>query len=125
MAGGIGSRFWPFSRVSKPKQFHDVLGTGKTMIQQTAERFFATCPKENIFVVTNKIYVELVKEQLPYLSYDQILAEPVGRNTAPCIAYAAYKIKQKNPDARFVVAPSDHIILKEEEFVKTIRLPKV
>jgi mannose-1-phosphate guanylyltransferase len=120
MAGGIGSRFWPFSRVAKPKQFHDVLGTGKTMIQQTAERFFNTCPKENIFVVTNKIYVELVKEQLPYLSYDQILAEPIGRNTAPCVAYAAYKIVQKNPDACLVVAPSDHIILKEQEFEKTI-----
>ena len=122
MAGGIGSRFWPFSRVTRPKQFHDVLGTGKTMIQQTAERFFSTCPKENIFVVTNKIYVDIVKEQLPYLSYDQILAEPVGRNTAPCIAYAAYKIKQKNPNARLVVAPSDHIILKEEDFVNTITI---
>ena len=122
MAGGIGSRFWPFSRVTKPKQFHDVLGVGKTMIQQTAERFLNTCPKENIFVVTNKIYIDIVKEQLPYLSYDQILAEPVGRNTAPCIAYAAYKIKQKNPDACLVVAPSDHIILKEQEFEKTVTI---
>lgn len=116
MAGGIGSRFWPFSRAKNPKQFHDVLGTGKTLLQQTAERFKGICPEENIFVVTNKDYVELVKSQLPYLSYGQILAEPIGRNTAPCIAYACYKIREQNENANIVVAPSDHVILKEEDF---------
>jgi len=121
MAGGIGSRFWPFSRTSYPKQFHDVLGTGKSLLQQTAERFFNICPKENIFIVTNKDYNGLVKEQLPFLNDDQILGEPIGRNTAPCIAYACYKIKQKNKDAIVVVAPSDHVILKENEFADTIK----
>jgi len=121
MAGGIGSRFWPFSRASHPKQFHDVLGTGKTLLQQTAERFFSICPKENIYIVTNKIYAKLVKDQLPFVSSDQVLSEPTGRNTAPCVAYATYKIIQKNPEANIVVAPSDHIILKEKDFVDTIR----
>lgn len=121
MAGGIGSRFWPFSRTNFPKQFHDVLGTGKSLLQQTAERFFDICPKENIFIVTNKDYTGLVKEQLPYLSDDQILGEPIGRNTAPCIAYASYKIKQKNKDAVVIVAPSDHVITKPEEFTETIK----
>jgi mannose-1-phosphate guanylyltransferase len=120
MAGGIGSRFWPFSRVKNPKQFHDVLGTGKTLLQQTAERFRGICPDENIFIVTNKDYVELVKEQLPYLAYGQILAEPIGRNTAPCVAYACYKIRQQNNNANIVVAPSDHVILKEDEFKANI-----
>ncbi|MFN6946544.1 MAG: mannose-1-phosphate guanylyltransferase [Cytophagaceae bacterium] len=120
MAGGIGSRFWPFSREKHPKQFHDVLGTGKTMIQQTVERFEGVCPLENIFIVTNKAYVSLVKEQLPFLSGQQILAEPIGRNTAPCIAYACYKIRKKNPNANVVIAPSDHVILKEEDFKSKI-----
>jgi len=120
MAGGIGSRFWPFSRTSFPKQFHDVLGTGKTMIQQTSERFENICPKENVFVVTNSFYKDLVKTQLPFLSDDQILCEPVGRNTAPCAAYACYKIYRKNSSANIVVAPSDHVILKEQEFEKKI-----
>lgn len=120
MAGGIGSRFWPFSRVKNPKQFHDVLGTGKTLLQQTAERFRGICPDENIFIVTNKDYVGLVKEQLPYLTYGQILAEPIGRNTAPCIAYACYKIREQNPNANIAVAPSDHVILKEEDFKNKI-----
>jgi mannose-1-phosphate guanylyltransferase len=122
MAGGIGSRFWPFSRVKHPKQFHDVLGHGKTMIQQTAARFETVCPNENIFVVTNKDYVALVKEQLPFLSDDQILCEPIGRNTAPCVAYAAYKIRQKNPEAVIVVAPSDHVILQEDQFRQQINV---
>jgi mannose-1-phosphate guanylyltransferase len=122
MAGGIGSRFWPFSRTNYPKQFHDVLGVGKTMMQMTAERFKEVCPPENLFVVTNKAYKDLVKEQLPYLSDDQILLEPIGRNTAPCIAYASYKIYSKNPDARMIVAPSDHIILKEPVFVEKSNL---
>ena len=121
MAGGIGSRFWPFSRVKYPKQFHDVLGTGKTLLQQTASRFLNVCPKENIFIVTNRDYVGLVKDQLPYLANDQILAEPIGRNTAPCVGYACYKIREKNPNGNVVVAPSDHVILKENEFEERIK----
>lgn len=121
MAGGIGSRFWPFSRTKHPKQFHDVLGTGKTLLQQTADRFEKICPPENIYIVTNKVYATLVKEQLPFLSDDQILAEPIGRNTAPCVAYAAFKIHKKNPHANLVIAPSDHIILKEKDFRDTIK----
>lgn len=116
MAGGIGSRFWPFSRTSFPKQFHDVLGTGKTLIQQTAHRFKDICPQENIYVVTNKEYYDLTKEQLPFLEDHQILLEPIGRNTTPCIAYACFKIKNKNAKANIVVAPADHIILDETEF---------
>lgn len=122
MAGGIGSRFWPFSRNSHPKQFHDILGTGQTMIQQTVSRFDGLCPKENIYIVTNKIYNQKVREQLPFLSDDQILLEPTARNTAPCVAYAAYKIRKKNPKANIVVAPSDHVILKEEEFKRCLNL---
>ncbi len=122
MAGGIGSRFWPFSRTSFPKQFHDVLGVGKTMIQQTFERFENICPTENIFVVTNTFYKDLVKTQLPLLTDDQILCEPIGRNTAPCAAYACYKIYRKNADANVIVAPSDHVILKEQEFEKRIQM---
>ncbi len=121
MAGGIGSRFWPFSRTNHPKQFQDILGTGKTLIQQTAERFEEICPKENIYVVTNESYYDLVKEQLPFMEDDQILQEPVMRNTAPCIAYATYKIASKNPKANMIVAPADHIITKEEEFVRVVK----
>ena len=120
MAGGIGSRFWPMSRTSKPKQFIDILGTGETLIQQTVNRFLKICPVENIYVVTNEMYKEQVKEQVPALSYEQILCEPARRNTAPCIAYANYKILEKNPNAIIVVAPSDHIILKNEVFIEVI-----
>jgi mannose-1-phosphate guanylyltransferase len=120
MAGGIGSRFWPFSRTHYPKQFHDVLGTGKTMIQQTVERFRNICPRENILIVTNKDYLDLVKSQLPDFKDDQILLEPIGRNTAPCIAYAAFKIFVKNQNANLVVCPSDHIILREDIFEEVI-----
>lgn len=120
MAGGIGSRFWPFSRTTFPKQFHDVMGTGKTMIQQTADRYRNICPQENILVVTNKDYAELVKSQLPWMTDDQILLEPMGRNTAPCVAYAAFKIFAKNPDANLVVCPADHVILMEETFERVI-----
>jgi mannose-1-phosphate guanylyltransferase len=120
MAGGIGSRFWPFSRTNFPKQFHDVLGTGKTMIQQTVDRFRNICPRENILIVTNKDYLSLVKEQLPDFNEDQILLEPMGRNTAPCVAYAAFKIFAKNPEANLVVCPSDHIILREDIFEEVI-----
>ena len=121
VSGGIGARFWPMSRSSHPKQFIDILGTGKTLIQQTFERLTKLCPPENILVVTNGIYKELVLGQLPDISEEQILCEPMRRNTAPCIAYANYKIMQKNPDACVVVAPSDHIILKEEEFIRTLQ----
>lgn len=120
MAGGIGSRFWPFSRTNYPKQFHDVLGIGESMLQMTAKRFKNICPPENIFVVTNKDYEGLVKEQLPQLQDNQILLEPIGRNTAPCIAYASYKISQINPDANLVVTPSDHVVLKEDVFTSVI-----
>ncbi len=120
MAGGIGSRFWPHSRTQRPKQFLDILGTGKTFIQSTVLRFDDICPPENIFVVTNRDYLDLVKQQLPQLSEDQILTEPLRRNTAPCIAYASYKIQRRNPDAQIVVAPSDHAIFDVKKFKKTI-----
>ncbi|MFN0048272.1 MAG: mannose-1-phosphate guanylyltransferase [Cytophagales bacterium] len=120
MAGGVGSRFWPYSRTKYPKQFHDILGTGKTMLQQTASRFEGIIPNENIYVVTNKIYADLVKQNLPFLTDNQILLEPSAKNTAPCIAFAAYKIAKKNPKANIVVSPADHFIQKEEEFKKTI-----
>jgi len=120
MAGGIGSRFWPISRTSHPKQFIDILGTGKTLIQNTYDRFLKVCPKENIYVVTNEIYTGLVKQQLPDMSDQQILTEPVMRNTAPCIAYGCFKIESLNPDAVIVVAPSDHLILDESGFISTI-----
>src|SRR5436190_817364 len=122
MAGGIGSRFWPFSRVKNPKQFHDVLGTGKSLLQQTAARFQGVCPNENIFIVTNKDYVGLVKEQLPFLTDDQILAEPIGRNTAPCVAYAAYKIRERNPNGTVVVTPSDHVIENVQKFREDVQM---
>ena len=120
MAGGIGSRFWPYSRSYRPKQFLDVFGTGSSLIQMTNERFLNLCPQENIYVVTNEQYYDLVKEQLPMLSDDQILTEPVGRNTAPCIAYASYKIASKDPEATLVVSPSDHAIFKEVQFVEVL-----
>lgn len=116
MAGGVGSRFWPYSRKNFPKQFHDVLGVGKSLLQLTVDRFDGICLPENVYVVTNAAYKELVKEQLPYLTDDQILLEPEGRNTAPCIAYASYKIHQQNPNASIVISPSDHVILKENVF---------
>ena len=120
MAGGVGSRFWPMSRTSHPKQFIDILGVGETLIQQTFKRFESVCPSENIFIVTNEIYRDLVKLQLPSINEEQIICEPARRNTAPCIAYANYKIHQINPDANIIVAPSDHIILKEDNFVEVI-----
>jgi mannose-1-phosphate guanylyltransferase len=121
MAGGIGARFWPMSRSSHPKQFIDILGTGDTLIQQTFKRLKRICLPENILIVTNSIYKELVMSQLPELTDEQILCEPMRRNTAPCIAYANYKIQKKNPDATIVVAPSDHIVLNENEFVSTLQ----
>ncbi|HEY9486776.1 MAG TPA: mannose-1-phosphate guanylyltransferase [Chryseosolibacter sp.] len=121
MAGGVGVRFWPYSRNSRPKQFLDVLGTGKTLIQSTFERFLPICPVENIFVVTHEEHVGIVREQLPQLTPGQILAEPMRKNTAPCIAYASYKIQQINPDAIMVVTPADHLILKENEFLDIVK----
>jgi mannose-1-phosphate guanylyltransferase len=120
MAGGVGVRFWPYSRNSKPKQFLDVLGIGKTLLQSTYERFLPLCHKENIFVVTHEEHTQLVKEQLPDMKDEQILAEPMRKNTAACIAYASYKINLINPEAVIVVTPSDHLIMKENEFISTI-----
>jgi len=121
MAGGIGSRFWPMSRTAHPKQFLDILGTGQTLLQQTYNRFLPLCPKENIFVVTNEMYKNLVQEQLKDIPEKNILCEPARKNTAPCVAYSCYKIYQINPDANIVVAPSDHLILKENTFIKAIK----
>jgi mannose-1-phosphate guanylyltransferase len=120
MAGGIGARFWPMSRTSHPKQFIDILGTGKTLIQQTFDRFLNICPKENIYIVTNEIYKEMILDQLEGIKEHQVLCEPARRNTAPAIAYAAFRINAINPDANLVVAPSDHIILKEDSFTEII-----
>jgi len=121
MAGGVGVRFWPYSRNSKPKQFLDVLGTGKTLLQSTMDRFLPVCPVENIYVVTHDEHADLVRQQLPQLSPNQVLAEPMRKNTAACIGYASYKIAQKNPDAIIVVTPSDHLILNEVEFQDVIK----
>jgi len=122
MAGGIGSRFWPMSRTAKPKQFLDFLGLGRTLLQQTYDRFLAICPPENILVVTNANYAELVREQLPALGPGQVLLEPSRRNTAPCVAYATEVIGKRDPDALMVVAPSDHLVMKETAFHETVRL---
>lgn len=120
MAGGVGARFWPMSRTDRPKQFIDILGTGETLIQQTYRRFLKVCPPENIYVVTNEIYRQLVMSQLPAMADHQILCEPSRRNTAPCIAYANHKIAAQNPEACIVVAPSDHVILREDVFTEVI-----
>ena len=116
MAGGIGSRFWPKSRQSKPKQFLDILGTGKSFIRMTYERFEKLAPAENFLVVTNARYKDLVLEQIPELGPEQVLCEPVGRNTAPCICYAAYGLQKRDPGAKMIVTPADHLILNEEDF---------
>ena len=121
MAGGIGSRFWPMSRTAHPKQFIDILGTGRTLLQSTFDRFISICPKENIFVVTNELYRALVLEQLPEIKPENLLCEPARKNTAPCIAYAAYKIYSLNKKANLVVAPSDHLISKSDTFLKAIK----
>lgn len=119
MAGGIGSRFWPSSRSSYPKQFLDILNTGKSLIQWTYDRFAAFIPAENIFVVTSEEYCHIVREQLPALNPENILAEPSRKNTAPCVAYISYKLLQKDPEASLIVAPSDHMILDNENFRAT------
>ena len=120
MAGGIGSRFWPMSTPEYPKQFVDVLGTGKTMIQMTVERFAPLCPMENIWVVTSREYVPIVQQQLPQLPAANILPEPAMRNTAPCIAYACWKIRKQDPYANVVVTPADALVLDVEEFRRVI-----
>ena len=118
LAGGIGSRFWPQSRTSYPKQFLDILNTGKTLIQSTFERYASFLPPENILVITVEEYVDIVKEQLPDIDAANILAEPSRKNTAPCIAYVAFKLIQKNPEASLIVAPSDHLVLDNDGFEK-------
>jgi mannose-1-phosphate guanylyltransferase len=125
MAGGIGSRFWPYSRNNKPKQFLDILGTGRTLLQMTYERFIKIADKDLFYVVTNKRYFEMVKEQLPDIPEHQILTEPLRRNTATCVAYACYKIAQKDPDAKIIVTPSDHLIVQEDKFREKIHLALV
>jgi mannose-1-phosphate guanylyltransferase len=122
MAGGIGTRFWPYSRASHPKQFLDILDSGKTLIQTTVERFKKICPLENIFVVANNDYYFQIKSQLPQLAESQILLEPYMRNTAACIAYAAYKIRKRTENANIIIAPADHVILKEDNFLSTIEV---
>jgi mannose-1-phosphate guanylyltransferase len=119
MAGGIGSRFWPKSRVGLPKQFLDILNTGKTLIQWTYDRFANFIPEENIFIVTSDEYTNIVKEQLPQIDENNIVSEPSRKNTAPCIAYISFKIQQSNPDATLIVAPADHLILDNAAFQQT------
>lgn len=121
MAGGVGSRFWPMSTPERPKQFIDVLGTGRTLLQLTVDRFRDICPMENVWVVTSVRYRDLVREQLPGIPADNILLEPCMRNTAPCIAYVAWKIRRRDPDAVLVVSPSDHIVLDTAEFARVVR----
>lgn len=120
MAGGIGSRFWPVSTEERPKQFLDILGTGRTLLQLTVDRFSDLVPLENVWVVTSACYIDIVREQLPGVPENNILLEPCRRNTAPCICYASWKIKKRNPKANIVVAPSDHIILNQQAFSEAI-----
>ena len=120
MAGGGGARLWPKSRWSKPKQFLDIFGTGKSFIRLTYERFAKLVPTENFMVVTNVQYKDMVLEHIPELDESQVLCEPVGRNTAPCICYAAYSLRKRNPEAKMIVTPSDHMIMQEEEFREII-----
>ena len=121
MAGGVGSRFWPVSTSDFPKQFHDMLGAGTTLIQKTFSRLSQTIPIENIYILTNQRYNDIVLEQLPLVKQAQVLLEPAMRNTAPCILYAALKIQKSNPDALMVVAPSDHWIEDEQEFCRNLQ----
>ena len=121
MAGGVGSRFWPMSTAEKPKQFIDVLGTGKTLLQLTVERFGPLVSPENVWVVTNASYADIVSQQLPDMPRENILCEPCRRNTAPCIAYVSWRIKSRDPKANIVVTPSDHIVLNVAEFQRVIK----
>jgi mannose-1-phosphate guanylyltransferase len=120
MAGGIGSRFWPLSTPEFPKQFIDILGCGRSLIQLTVDRFKGICPEQNFWVVTNKAYVDIVKQQIPGIPAEHILAEPAARNTAPCIAWACWSIKREDPDANVVVTPSDAVVMNPEEFRRVI-----
>ncbi len=120
MAGGVGTRFWPMSTTKHPKQFLDIFGVGQTLLQQTYNRLLKVCSNENIYIVTSTSYKNLVTEQLPAVLKDNILCEPARKNTAPCIAYASYKIHKRDSKAIVIVAPSDHLIKKEETFVKAI-----
>ena len=120
MAGGIGSRFWPVSRANMPKQFIDILDTGKSLIQQTYDRFSKIIPDENIYIVTNEEYIELVTAQLPSIPIENILGEPMRRNTAACVLYANMKIGLKDPNANIIVTPADHLIINEDEFLRNI-----
>ena len=120
MAGGIGSRFWPMSTPECPKQFIDVMGCGRTLIQLTADRFDGVCPRENVWVVTSEKYIDIVREQLPEIPESNILAEPCARNTAPCIVYACWKIKKKHPNANVVVTPSDALVINTGEFRRVV-----
>lgn len=121
MAGGVGSRFWPVSTPEFPKQFHDMLGTGETLIQKTFDRLSQLIPKENILILSHEKYRNLLLEQLPELTEEQIILEPEMRNTAPCILYASMKVKKKNPNALMIVAPSDHWIEDEVQFVANLQ----
>jgi mannose-1-phosphate guanylyltransferase len=120
MAGGIGSRFWPLSTPEFPKQFIDILGCGRTLIQLTVDRFKGLCPMENFWVVTNAAYVDIVRQQLPEMPENHILAEPAARNTAPCIAWACWRIKAEDPEANVVVTPADAVVMNPEEFRRVI-----
>ena len=120
LAGGIGSRFWPASREDRPKQFLDITNCGKSLLQLTFDRFKHICPENQIYIVTNEQYVPLVQEQLPQVHADQIIGEPGRNNTAPCVAYTAFKIHAQNEQANLIVAPSDHLIMQEFAFIKTI-----
>jgi mannose-1-phosphate guanylyltransferase len=120
MAGGVGSRFWPASRENRPKQFLDILGVGKSLLRLTYERFTHIVDPENILVVTNKIYKDLVIEHIPEIPEKNIITEPSRNNTGPCVAYTALRLEAMDPDASFVIAPSDHVILKEEAFLNKI-----
>ena len=122
MAGGVGSRFWPFSRNNRPKQFLDFFGTGRSLLQMTFDRMRHLVPAENILIVSNVIYKDLILEQLPEIKANQVLLEPNRRNTAPCIAYAVNRIKSITNKANIIVAPSDHLILKEVDFLETIKI---
>ena len=121
MAGGIGSRFWPMSTPDYPKQFIDVMGVGRSLIQLTVDRLKPICPVENMWVVTNEKYISIVKEQIPDMPTDNILAEPEARNTAPCIAYACWKIQKQHPDANIVVTPSDALLINTSEYQRLLR----
>ena len=120
MAGGVGSRFWPMSTPDYPKQFIDVMGVGRSLIQLTVDRLKPICPVENMWVVTNEKYISIVKEQIPDMPVDNILSEPEARNTAPCIAYACWKIQKKHPDANIVVTPSDALVINTSEYQRVL-----